>query len=148
MRIALLGGGLCVGAAVLLVTLLMQPKSPQPQLIGNWQISTATHKRSMQIGYSKPFYTVSLDLQTESCGGGVDGLAHYDEAQKALIFTAPAANEDVCTIRIHIQSQHANITESNECLYHHGVACNFEGRLEKVPINFINLSAAAKMVGL
>ena len=102
----------------------------------------------MQIGYSKPLYTVSLGLHTESCSGSVDGWAHYDETQKALVFTSPAANEDVCTIRIHIQGQHATILESNACLYHHGVACNFEGRLEKVPAYFLNLSAAAKMIGL
>ena len=144
-----LGGfGLCVGAVVLLFILAMRQAAPQQQLIGTWQSSTASYMRSMQIGYSKPDYTVSLYLQTESCGGSVDGLAHYDEAEKTLIVTTPAANEDVCTIRIHIQGQHATILESSACLYHHGVACNFEGRLEKVPTYFLNLSAAAKMIGL
>ena len=148
LRIALGACGLFAVAVVLLFILAMRQDAPQQQLIGTWQSSTASYMRSMQISYSKPDYTVSLYLQTESCGGSVDGLAHYNETQKELILTSPAANEEVCTIRIHIQSQHATILESSACLYHHGVACNFEGRLEKAPTYFLNLSAAAKMIGL
>ena len=121
---------------------------PPSQLIGTWQNTAAPYKHTMHIAYSRPFYAVSLDLQTESCGGAVDGLATYDEAEQALVLQTPAADEEVCTIRIHIQGEHATILESSACLYHHGVACNFAGRLEKMPTYFVKPNAAARMDGL
>lgn len=102
----------------------------------------------MHIAYSQTFYAVSLDLQTESCGGAVDGLATYDDAEQTLVLQAPAANEEVCTIHIHIQGERATIRESRACLYHHGLACSFEGRLEKMPTYFVKPNAAARMDGL
>ena len=121
---------------------------PPSQLIGTWQNTTAPYKHTMHIAYSQPFYAVSLDLQTESCGGAVDGLATYDQAEQTLLLQTPAADEEVCTIRIHVAGGHATIQESSACLYHHGVACNFEGRLEKMPTYFVKPNAAARMDGL
>ena len=111
------------------------------QIIGTWHNTAAPYKHTMHIAYSQPFYAVSLDLQTQSCGGAVDGLATYDQAEQTLLLQTPAADEEVCTIRIHIAGGHATITESSACLYHHGVACNFAGRLEKMAETAVHLAA-------
>ena len=152
LRPAWLSSALFAVAAVLLGLATMWQSAPQPQpptqIIGTWQNTAAPYKHTMHIAYRQPFYAVSLDLQTESCGGAVDGLATYDEAEQTLVLQAPAANEEVCTIRIHIQGGHATIRESSACLYHHGLACNFEGRLEKMPTYFVKPNAAARMDGL
>lgn len=121
---------------------------PPSQFIGTWHNTAAPYKHTMHIAYSQPFYAVSLDLQTQSCGGAVDGLATYDDAEKTLLLQTTAADEEVCTIRIHMQAGQATILESSACLYHHGVACSFEGQLEKMPTSFVKPNAAARMDGL
>lgn len=135
-------------ALVGLVTIRQSVPQPPSPLIGTWQNTAVPYKYTMHIAYSPPFYAVSLDLQTASCGGGMDGLATYDEAKQTLLLQTPAADEEVCTIRIHIQNQQATITESSACLYHHGVACNFEGRFEKTRFYFLEQSTAATMKAL
>ena len=143
-------------AAALVWFAAMRQSAPQPQtqpqppmqIIGTWHNTAAPYKHTMHIAYSQPFYAVSLDLQTQSCGGAVDGLATYDQAEQTLLLQTPAADEEVCTIRIHIAGGHATITESSACLYHHGVACNFEGRFEKTRFYFLEQSAAATMKAL
>lgn len=113
--------------------IVMQQNTPTPlaQVVGTWQNTAAPYKHRMQIAYRQPFYAVSFDLQTKSCGGSVDGLATYDEAQQMLLLQSPVADGEACHIRIQVLGEQTIVTENSACLYYHGVACNFEGRFEK-----------------
>ena len=76
----------------------------------------------------------------------MDGLATYDEAQQMLLLQSPVADGEACSIRIQVLGEQAIVTENSACLYCHGVACNFEGRFEKMPPHLEVQNPSAKMM--